>query len=140
MFEIELHALMRISWKRQPGRATHIKFFNSRNEETSMQTLRVGESTVLTLKAVNDKGEVRPIDGEFVTSASADGIVQLFPEGTNKETIRIVGVAEGKVDIKASADAKPGQGEVIIEGLDSVEVLADLATKITMAFSAPQPV
>lgn len=101
-----------------------------------MFRLTDSQKVVLNVAAVSAAGNAAPLENLKVTS-SDETILTVTDLGEGKFSLASTGKV-GSAQVTVDADARIGEGEVLLTGSETIEVVAGEAAKIALKFGEPE--
>lgn len=101
-----------------------------------MFRLTDSQKVVLKVAAVSAAGNPAPLENVKVTS-SDEAVIAVADLGDGNFSLSSTGKA-GTSQITVDADARIGDGEVLLTGSETIEVVAGEAAKIELKFGEPE--
>lgn len=113
------------------------KFYNITEENNMALVLNADQKVKLTITPVDAYGNLSVV--ENVTWESSDPSVLGVEELSSTEVFAVAQGPTGDAQIVVKADARIGEGEVILTGVVNVTVLPAEAVSLSVAAGSPEP-
>lgn len=133
--------LIRIEASLKPiGEATTVEFYTEIDGQlikVDEMNLKVTQQVKLNVSFKDDKGNLAPVEGVPVWSATAPALVELLPAGDGKScVVKPVGPV-GDLQVQVNADADLGEGVKDIMGFMDLTLLAGEASVVELSAEEP---